>query len=230
MFSMLWPLMPMACILINSLKLRSDAFRLCRTLRRPFPRKAANIGEWQKILNILGCTGVIVYFALIFVSTGAIEFFSTKCVYHITQKLGGNLENYRFGPHFSCISLTNRVVLLLICEHCAFAFIWLFREQVHSIPRLLEIQLMRKEYDFKSNLLQQQTKRNIVSSPIAFTNPNNSNSTDRRRSVAKLETQKFQPDRRRSSTRPTSTEEAIPKFSEHHPLISTKSLAEAYDT
>ena len=33
MFSILWPLMPFACFLINTLKRRADGFRLCKTLK-----------------------------------------------------------------------------------------------------------------------------------------------------------------------------------------------------
>jgi len=33
MFSILWPLMPLACMIINFLKVRADGYRLCKTLK-----------------------------------------------------------------------------------------------------------------------------------------------------------------------------------------------------
>ena len=207
MFSMLWPLMPIACILINALKMRSDGFRLCQTLKRPFPRKASGIGEWQGVLLVLGCTGVIVCFALIFVSTGALEFFSPACVHHMQSVFGKDLKKFRLGSDFSCFSLTDRVVMLLICEHIAFAGIWIFRQQVHGVPRWMEVAMLKKEFDFKSKLYTKSHRRA-------------SRSSLRRSSLTQIEEKSATPPRHALKR----------EADEHQPLLlSTKRLAAAWD-
>ncbi|KDO22470.1 hypothetical protein SPRG_12753 [Saprolegnia parasitica CBS 223.65] len=147
MFSMLWPLMPLACLGINALKWRADGVRLVRTLQRPFPRKANGIGEWYVVLVVLACVGVVVYTALVFVSTGAAEFFVPECAE--TMVLGGA---FRFGPSFACFSLTARIVMVLVTEHLLFVLIWIFWKTVGSVPRWLALEWQRQEYSFKRSL------------------------------------------------------------------------------
>lgn len=155
MFSMLWPLMPAACLLVNALKMRGDGFRLCRTTKRPFPRKAGGIGEWKHVLHVLACVGVIVNVGLVFVSTGAIEFFSPTCSQRLTRALGNDLAHFRFGPDFACYSMTTRVVMILVCEHLLLACIWVFWKLMRSVPPKVELELLKQEYAFKCKLYKQ---------------------------------------------------------------------------
>ena len=60
MFSILWPLMPLACYLINLLKLRADGYRLCKTLKRPFPRRAIGIGDWRNIFYAFAFVAIFI--------------------------------------------------------------------------------------------------------------------------------------------------------------------------
>ncbi|TYZ64199.1 hypothetical protein PybrP1_005501 [[Pythium] brassicae (nom. inval.)] len=158
MFSMLWPLMPAACMLINALKMRGDGFRLCRTTKRPFPRKAGGIGEWKHVLHVLACVGVIVNIGLIFVSTGAMEFFSPTCSRRITRAIGNDFSHFRFGPDFTCYSMTTRVVMVLVCEHLVLACIWVFWKLVRSVPPKVELEMIKQEYAFKCKLYKQTAK------------------------------------------------------------------------
>ncbi|OQR81878.1 hypothetical protein THRCLA_11323 [Thraustotheca clavata] len=151
MFSMLWPLMPLACLVINALKWRADGVRLCRTVQRPFPRKANSIGEWYNVLVILACFGVVVFTALVFVSTGAIEFFFPECLENMDVS-----PNFRFGPSFQCFSLTPRIVMVLVSEHLLFVTIWLFWTAVGSVPKWLALEWQIQEYNFKLGLYEGQ--------------------------------------------------------------------------
>lgn len=155
MFSMLWPLMPVACMVINALKMRGDGFRLCRTTKRPFPRKAGGIGEWKHVLHVLACLGVIVNIGLIFVSTGAMEFFSPECSRRITRAIGNDFSHYRFGPDFTCFAMTTRVVMILVCEHIILAAIWVYWRLVRSVPPRVELEMIKEEYAFKCKLYKQ---------------------------------------------------------------------------
>ncbi|KAG2776794.1 hypothetical protein JG687_00014171 [Phytophthora cactorum] len=159
MFSMLWPLMPAACMIVNALKTRGDGFRLCRTNRRPFPRKASGIGEWHNMLHFVALTGVIVNIGLIFISTGAMEFYSPSCSKQITYAMGGDFSHYRFGPDFVCFSLTTRMVLILVSEHLSLLLIWSFWKIVRSVPANVQLDMLRQEYAFKSKLYERAEKK-----------------------------------------------------------------------
>lgn len=159
MFSMLWPLMPAACMIVNALKMRGDGFRLCRTLKRPFPRKAAGIGEWYTVLHMFACVGVIVNISLVFVSTGAMEFYSPSCTKQITEAIGGDFTRYLFGPDIACFSITTRMILILVCEHAAFLGIYMFWRFCNSIPPRVKLEMIKHEYAFKSKLYKQVVER-----------------------------------------------------------------------
>ncbi|GLE05472.1 hypothetical protein PINS_up014495 [Pythium insidiosum] len=159
MFSMLWPLMPMACMAVNALKMRGDGFRLCRTLKRPFPRKAGGIGQWYVVLHVLACIGVIVNIGLVFISTGSVEFFSTDCSHQIIESMGGDFSHFRFGPDFACFSLTARMVMILVTEHVIFMGIWVFWKVHKSIPPHVHLELLQREYRFKTKLYEKTVKK-----------------------------------------------------------------------
>ncbi|POM60434.1 hypothetical protein PHPALM_30718 [Phytophthora palmivora] len=159
MFSMLWPLMPAVCMIVNALKTRGDGFRLCRTNRRPFPRKASGIGEWHNMLHFIALTGVIVNIGLIFISTGAMEFFSPSCSKQITYAMGGDFSHFRFGPDFACFSLTTRMVMILVSEHLSLLLIWSFWKIIRSVPATVQLDMLRQEYAFKSKLYERAAKK-----------------------------------------------------------------------
>ncbi|KAF1334489.1 Protein required for meiotic chromosome segregation, partial [Globisporangium splendens] len=164
MFSMLWPLMPVACMIVNALKTRGDGFRLCCTTKRPFPRKAGGIGEWKAVLHVLACLGVTVNIGLVFISTGAIEFFSPQCSKRIAMAMGNDFSHFRFGPDFSCFSATTRVVMILVCEHIIFVLIWIFWRFVRSVPPKVELAMLQQEFTFKCNLYKHAVKKACRSS------------------------------------------------------------------
>lgn len=47
LFSSAFPLAALCALLNNVIEIRSDAFKLCTNLRRPFGEKVENIGTWQ---------------------------------------------------------------------------------------------------------------------------------------------------------------------------------------
>ncbi|TMW65934.1 hypothetical protein Poli38472_003699 [Pythium oligandrum] len=170
MFSMLWPLMPVACMIVNALKVRGDGFRICRTLKRPFPRKAGGVGEWHTMLHVLACTGVIVNIGLVFISTGAMEFFSPECSSQITEAMGGDFKKFRFGPDLSCFSLTVRMVMILVTEHVIFASIWVFWKVRASIPARVQLEMLQREFKFKTKL-HEKTVRKVHERAIVRATP-----------------------------------------------------------
>ncbi|CAK4621994.1 hypothetical protein LEN26_017967 [Aphanomyces euteiches] len=153
MFSMLWPPMPLCCFAINALKYRADGYRLCTKMQRPLPQKAGGIGEWYTMFVILACIGVLVYTGLVFVSTGAVDFFVGRCLSKI------NLEKFRFGPSFDCFNMSTRVVMILISENILFGCAWLFWNCWRSVPKSLEDKLVAEESKFKWELYAERTNQ-----------------------------------------------------------------------
>lgn len=51
LFSSAFPLAALCALLNNVIEIRSDAFKLCTNLRRPFGERVENIGTWQVTLN-----------------------------------------------------------------------------------------------------------------------------------------------------------------------------------
>ncbi|KAF4322324.1 hypothetical protein BBO99_00003981 [Phytophthora kernoviae] len=227
MFSMLWPIMPAACMIVNALKTRGDGFRLCRTNRRPFPRKAGGIGEWHNMLHFIALTGVIVNIGLIFISTGAMEFYSPSCSKQISDTMGDDFSHFRFGPDFACFSLTTRMVMILVSEHLSLLLIWSFWKICRSVPAKVQLSMLRQEYAFKTKLYQRAAKKS------------NANCASLSDSAALPARRGVQPTMYSATivSGPT-TPEAISQRGgvfagtkeEQEPLLSTKRLAQAWDS
>ncbi|KAF0688382.1 Aste57867_20002 [Aphanomyces stellatus] len=155
MFSILWPLMPLACMLINSLKVRTDGYRLCRTLKRPFPRKANGIGAWRDIFVTFAYVAVVVNILLICMSTGSMEFYTESCIQEYTYELerqGKTLADFVMGPNFICLPLTLRLIVLLVLEHVFLVVAYLIMARIPGIPKQLEAIMHAREHKFKKML------------------------------------------------------------------------------
>ncbi|KAL0586264.1 hypothetical protein ABG067_004113 [Albugo candida] len=155
MFSILWPLMPFACFLVNCVKRRIDAYRLCKTLKRPIPRKANGIGPWRSILTVFACTAVLVNVLLICISTGSIEFYSELCVRDIKHQLakrGKNMADFVMGPNFGCLHLEWRFLIIFILEHVFMAIAYLIVTRYSGIPDSLQVLIRARENRLKKLL------------------------------------------------------------------------------
>ena len=58
LFSSAFPMAGMCALINNVIEIRSDAFKLCSSMRRPFGQRVENIGSWQVIRGLLSqnCT------------------------------------------------------------------------------------------------------------------------------------------------------------------------------
>ncbi|OQR92408.1 hypothetical protein ACHHYP_03733 [Achlya hypogyna] len=160
MFSILWPPMPFACLLINTLKVRADGYRLCRTLKRPFPRKANGIGAWRGIFAAFAYIAVLVNVLLVCFSTGAMEFYSDACVEEYAAALaaeGKTLADFVFGPNFHCVSPTLRLIAILGLEHLVLLLVYVGVSRVPGVPPKLQRVLAARELAFKKMLQAHET-------------------------------------------------------------------------
>jgi len=58
LFVVAFPLAPLFAAVSNFIELRTDAFKLCNNVRRPWPTGAANIGTWSAVLDFMSHVAV----------------------------------------------------------------------------------------------------------------------------------------------------------------------------
>ena len=54
LFSSVFPLAALWALINNATEIRSDGFKLCRILQRPFAQPTSTIGAWQVSMSIKG--------------------------------------------------------------------------------------------------------------------------------------------------------------------------------
>jgi hypothetical protein len=65
LFSVALPLAPLVALINNSVQTRVDAFKLCRTRRRPIARKTHGIGVWDNVLDVMTSISIVTNCALV---------------------------------------------------------------------------------------------------------------------------------------------------------------------
>ncbi|KAG8454890.1 hypothetical protein GDO86_001206 [Hymenochirus boettgeri] len=60
LFSSAFPLAAVCALINNIIEIRSDAFKLCSGLQRPFGRRVDTIGQWQNVMEAMGVIAIIV--------------------------------------------------------------------------------------------------------------------------------------------------------------------------
>lgn len=80
MFSVVWPFCAMAAFANNVIHIQNSFYKLVLLRRRPVPRKANSINQWEKMLFITLFLAIFVVVGLICVSTGELEFFISECM------------------------------------------------------------------------------------------------------------------------------------------------------
>ena len=66
LFSVVWPLMPVAFLINNWVELRGDTFKLTMESKRPSPQRADSIGPWLDSLGFLAWLGSVTSAALVY--------------------------------------------------------------------------------------------------------------------------------------------------------------------
>ncbi|KAI5298065.1 hypothetical protein KEM56_004349, partial [Ascosphaera pollenicola] len=66
LFSVVWPVVPLAFLCNNWVELRSDLVKICLECRRPIPMRAEGIGSWLDSLEFLAWLGSITSAAMLY--------------------------------------------------------------------------------------------------------------------------------------------------------------------
>ncbi|ETW10264.1 hypothetical protein H310_00613 [Aphanomyces invadans] len=144
MFSVVWPFCGLAAVVNNVVHIQNCFHKLCLTRRRPVPRKANSIGQWEKTLYTTLFLAVFAVVGLICLSSGEVEYFVGDCL--VLDRFNGS--DYSMTPELSCFDLSSRFLVALVLEHIGLFVIYLIMDNVEGTPESL-----RSSFQMKKELI-----------------------------------------------------------------------------
>ncbi|XP_038019751.1 anoctamin-8 isoform X5 [Motacilla alba alba] len=121
LFSSAFPLAAACALLNNVIEIRSDAFKLCTGLQRPFGQRVASIGHWQKVMEAMGVLAIVVNCYLI-----------AQC---------GQLQRL-----FPGLSPEAAIVCVVVLEHFALLLKYVIQVAIPDIPAWVAEEMAKLEY------------------------------------------------------------------------------------
>ncbi|KAL8177905.1 UNVERIFIED_CONTAM: Anoctamin-8 [Gekko kuhli] len=121
LFSSAFPLAAMCALINNIIEIRSDAFKLCTGLQRPFGQRVESIGEWQKVMEAMGILAIVVNCYLI-----------GQC---------GQLQRL-----FPWLSPEGAIISVVVLEHFAFLLKYVIQVAIPDIPAWVAEEMAKLEY------------------------------------------------------------------------------------
>ncbi|KAJ3298545.1 hypothetical protein HK104_010600 [Borealophlyctis nickersoniae] len=133
LFSVAWPLAPLASFVNNFIELRSDAFKIAKATRRPVPQRADNIGPWLRILILVSWLGSI----------------TTSSITLLYRKWDPNTPaTAQSQSRFPYI-----VLGVIIVEHLYFLISFITSQAISSVPHQGAERRKRAEFEVKRKYL-----------------------------------------------------------------------------
>uniref|UniRef100_A0A8C4XDY1 Anoctamin n=1 Tax=Erpetoichthys calabaricus TaxID=27687 RepID=A0A8C4XDY1_ERPCA len=121
LFSSAFPLAAMCALINNIIEIRSDAFKLCTGLQRPFGQRVESIGQWQNVMEVMGVIAIIVNCYLI-----------GQC---------GQLQRL-----FPWLSPEMAIISIVILEHFALLLKYVIHIAIPDIPAWVADEMAKLEY------------------------------------------------------------------------------------
>ncbi|NXL72357.1 ANO8 protein, partial [Leptocoma aspasia] len=121
LFSSAFPLAAMCALVNNVIEIRSDAFKLCTGLQRPFGQRVESIGQWQKVMEAMGVLAIVVNCYLI-----------AQC---------GQLQRL-----FPWLSPEGAIVSVVVLEHFALLLKYIIQVAIPDIPAWVAEEMAKLEY------------------------------------------------------------------------------------
>ncbi|XP_041419053.1 anoctamin-8 isoform X2 [Xenopus laevis] len=121
LFSSAFPLAAVCALINNIIEIRSDAFKLCTGLQRPFGRRVDGIGQWQNVMEAMGVIAIIVNCYLI-----------GQC---------GQLQRLLpwLGPETT-------IIFIVVLEHFALLLKYIIHVVIPDIPGWVAEEMAKLEY------------------------------------------------------------------------------------
>ncbi|RXN02281.1 anoctamin-8 isoform X1 [Labeo rohita] len=124
LFSSAFPLAAMCALINNIIEIRSDAFKLCTSLQRPFGLRVGSIGQWQTVMEAMGLIAIIVNCYLI-----------GQC---------GQLQRL-----FPWLSPEMAIISIVILEHFAVLLKYIIHVAIPDIPSWVGEEMAKLEFQRK---------------------------------------------------------------------------------
>ncbi|XP_047230741.1 anoctamin-8 [Girardinichthys multiradiatus] len=121
LFSSAFPLAAMCALINNIIEIRSDAFKLCTGLQRPFGVRVESIGQWQTAMEAMGLIAIIVNCYLI-----------GQC---------GQLQRL-----FPWLSPEMAIISIVILEHFAVLLKYIIHVAIPDIPTWVKEEMSKLDY------------------------------------------------------------------------------------
>ncbi|NWI20921.1 ANO8 protein, partial [Crypturellus soui] len=121
LFSSAFPLAAMCALVNNIIEIRSDAFKLCTGLQRPFGRRVESIGQWQKVMEAMGILAIMVNCYLM-----------AQC---------GQLQRL-----FPWLSPEGAIISVVVLEHFALLLKYVIQVAIPDIPAWVAEEMAKLEY------------------------------------------------------------------------------------
>ncbi|KAF7202611.1 anoctamin-8 isoform X1 [Nothobranchius furzeri] len=121
LFSSAFPLAAMCALINNIIEIRSDAFKLCTGLQRPFGVRVESIGQWQTAMEAMGLIAIIVNCYLI-----------GQC---------GQLQRL-----FPWLSPEMAIISIVILEHFAILLKYVIHVAIPDIPTWVKDEMAKLDY------------------------------------------------------------------------------------
>ncbi|KAM6041360.1 anoctamin-8 isoform 2-T3 [Chlamydotis macqueenii] len=121
LFSSAFPLAAMCALVNNVIEIRSDAFKLCTGLQRPFGQRVESIGQWQKVMEAMGVLAIVVNCYLI-----------AQC---------GQLQRL-----FPWLSPEGAIISVVVLEHFALFLKYVIQVAIPDIPAWVAEEMAKLEY------------------------------------------------------------------------------------
>jgi hypothetical protein len=137
MFGWAVPLVALFSYVNNIVEVRSDMFKLTKTLQRPLQKDSANIGPWHDVLNFLSIAGIVTnmsYLLIVYCQDG-------------TDQQSSFLGN---------LPMINRIGWIIAAEHFILAIKSLCSRLIPSVPQEIRDfkarEIYLRSHDHKSKL------------------------------------------------------------------------------
>ncbi|XP_038142416.1 anoctamin-8 [Cyprinodon tularosa] len=121
LFSSAFPLAAMCALINNIIEIRSDAFKLCTGLQRPFGVRVESIGQWQTAMEAMGLIAIIVNCYLI-----------GQC---------GQLQRL-----FPWLSPEMAIISIVILEHFAILLKYIIHVAIPDVPTWVKEEMAKLDY------------------------------------------------------------------------------------
>uniref|UniRef100_A0A3Q2Q1I3 Anoctamin n=1 Tax=Fundulus heteroclitus TaxID=8078 RepID=A0A3Q2Q1I3_FUNHE len=121
LFSSAFPLAAMCALINNIIEIRSDAFKLCTGLQRPFGVRVESIGQWQTAMEGMGLIAIIVNCYLI-----------GQC---------GQLQRL-----FPWLSPEMAIISIVILEHFAILLKYIIHVAIPDVPTWVKEEMAKLDY------------------------------------------------------------------------------------